>query len=137
MRKLLALLIFSFTLVTAQAALPAPLQEFVDAYNTELAGQSADGMKFGRAVLEGIDIVVPIYMDDSELLEYNMGLKDAIDLMGGEEYIESLMLLAVFEEGGNDETLALLKKYKYNFVFRIIGTASKDKVNIRIRWQDI
>ena len=137
MRKLLVFLIFSFTLVTAQAALPAPLQEFVDAYNTELAGQSADGMKFGRAVLEGIDIVVPIYMDDSELLEYNMGLKDAIDLMGGEEYIESLMLLAVFEEGGNDETLALLKKYKYNFVFRIIGTASKDKVNIRIRWQDI
>lgn len=137
MKKILALVAFCFAIMTTQAAVPAPIQEFISEYNSTMAGQSEDGIKFGKAIMEGNDLVIPMYLDDSELAEYGMGLKDAIDLMGGKEAFEEMILLSIFEGEDDGEEIAAFKSYKINLVFRMVGTASKDRVDLRVRYQDL
>lgn len=139
MKKIFALVAFCLAFITTQAAVPAAIQSFVKEYNTEIAGQTADGIHFGRATIEGNNLIIPMYLDDSELQEYGMGLSDAIELMGGTEIMEGMMLLAIFEDADveTDSELAMFKQYQYNIVFRMIGTSSKDRVDLRIHYQDL
>ena len=139
MKKFFALVAFCLAMITVQAAVPAPIQQFVDEYNAEVAGQSADGIRLGRCTISGNDIIIPMYIDDSELVAQGITLKDAIDMMGGEEAVEQVMLQAIFEDTDpeSSENIAMLKRYQYNLVLRMIGSASNSKVNFRIRYQDL
>jgi hypothetical protein len=139
MKKFFALVAFCLAMITVQAAVPAPIQSFVDEYNAEAAGQSADGIRLGRCTISGNDIIIPMYIDDSELVAQGFTLKDAIDMMGGQEAVEQVMLQAIFEDTDpeSSENIAMLKRYQYNLVLRMIGSASKTKVDFRIRYQDL
>ena len=139
MKKFFAILAFCLAIVTVEAAVPAPIQKFVDEYNTELAGQSEDGVSFGKGFISGNDIIIPMYMDDSELVSMGYTMKDAIDMMGGEEAFEQVMLESFFEidDPESAQEIATLKRYQYNIVLRMIGSASKSQVNLRIRYQDL
>ena len=136
MKKIIALIALCLAVITTQAALPAPIQEFVSSYNTEFAGKTEDGVKFGKAITEGKNVIIPMHMDDSELTEMGYGLKDAIDMMGGEGVMEQVMLEAIFEDSDSDD-LKMFKQHQYNIVIRMIGTSSKDVVNLTIHWQDL
>ena len=138
-KKFFALVAFCLAMITVQAAVPAPIQQFVDEYNSEVAGQSDEGIRFGRGSISGNDIIIPMYMDDSELMAQGITLKDAIDLMGGEEAFEQVMLDSFFEldDPESAQEIATLKRYQYNIVLRMIGSASKTKVDLRIRYQDL
>ena len=127
------------TMIAVQAAVPAPIQNFVNQYNTEVAGLSEDGVRFGKASISGYDIIIPMYMDDQELVEAGFTLAEAIDMMGGEELFKSEMLASIFEEGdpSADPDVANLKQYQYNLLVRMIGTASKTHVDVRIRHQEL
>lgn len=139
MKKFFALVAFCLAMITVQAAVPAPIQQFVDEYNSEVAGQSDEGIRFGRGSISGNDIIIPMYMDDSELMAQGFTLKDAIDFMGGEEAFEQVMLESFFEldDPESAQEIATLKRYQYNIVLRMIGSASKTKVDLRIRYQDL
>ena len=139
MKKFFALVAFCLAMITVQAAVPAPIQQFVDEYNSEVAGQSDEGIRFGRGSISGNDIIIPMYMDDSELMASGFTLKEAIDMMGGEEAIEQVMLESFFEldDPESAQEIATLKRYQYNIVLRMIGSASKTKVDLRIRYQDL
>lgn len=139
MKKFFALVAFCLAMITVQAAVPAPIQQFVDEYNSEVAGQSDEGIRFGRGSISDNDIIIPMYMDDSELMAQGFTLKEAIDIMGGKEVIEQAMLQAIFEETDPEsaQEIAMLKRYQYNIVLRMIGSASKTKVDFRIRYQDL
>lgn len=139
MKKFFALVAFCLAMVTVQAAVPAPIQQFVDEYNSEVAGQSDEGIRFGRGSISGNDIIIPMYMDDSELMAAGFTLKEAIDMMGGEEAFEQVMLESFFEldDPESAQEIATLKRYQYNIVLRMIGEASKSKVDLRIRYQDL
>ena len=139
MKKFLAILAFCLAIVTVEAAVPAPIQKFVDEYNTELAGQSEDGVSFGKGFISGNDIIIPMYMDDSELVSMGYTMKDAIDMMGGEEAFRTMMLQSLLEDQDAEsaEEIANLKRYQYNLLIRMIGSASKSQVNLCIRYQDL
>ena len=139
MKKFFALVAFCLAMITVQAAVPAPIQSFVDEYNAEAAGQSADGIRLGRCTISGNDIIIPMYMDDSELMAAGFTLKEAIDMMGGEEAFEQVMLESFFEldDPESAQEIATLKRYQYNIVLRMIGEASNSKVDLRIRYQDL
>ena len=126
-------------MITVQAAVPAPIQKFVDDYNSEIAGYTEDGIRFGRGIINDNDIIIPMYMDDSELMAAGFTLKEAIDMMGGEEAFEQVMLESFFEldDPESAQEIATLKRYQYNIVLRMIGEASKSKVDIRVRYQDL
>ena len=139
MKKFFALVAFCLAMITVQAAVPAPIQQFVDEYNSEVAGQSDEGIRFGRGSISGNDIIIPMYMDDSELMAAGFTLKEAIDMMGGEEAFEQVMLESFFglDDPESAQEIATLKRYQYNIVLRMIGEASKSKVDLRIRYQDL
>ena len=139
MKKFFALVAFCLAMITVQAAVPAPIQSIADEFNTEYAGQSEDGIRYGRCTISGNDIIFPMYFDDSELMAAGFTFKDAIDMMGGEEAIEQVMLESLFESNDSEgaQELAALKRYQYNIVVRMIGSVSKSKVDIRVRYQDL
>ena len=126
-------------MITVQAAVPAPIQKFVDDYNSEIAGYTEDGIRFGRGIINDNDIIIPMYMDDSELVAVGLTIKDAIDYSGGEEAMRQTMLQSILEEDDSesDQEIAMLKRYQYNLVLRMIGSTSNTHVDIRIRYQDL
>ena len=139
MKRFFTAVALCLTMIAVQAAVPAPIQNFVNQYNTEVAGLSEEGVRFGKASISGYDIIIPMYMDDQELVEAGFTLAEAIDMMGGEELFKAEMLASIFEEGdpSADPDVANLKRYQYNLLVRMIGTASKTHVDVRIRHQEL
>lgn len=139
MKRFFTAVALCLTMITVQAAVPAQIQNFVNQYNTEVAGLSEDGVRFGKASISGYDIIIPMYMDDQELVEAGFTLAEAINMMGGEELFKAEMLASIFEEGdpSADPDVANLKQYQYNLLVRMIGTASKTHVDVRIRHQEL
>ena len=139
MKRFFTAVALCLTMIAVQAVVPAPIQNFVNQYNTEVAGLSEDGVRFGKASISGYDIIIPMYMDDTDLVEAGFTLAEAIDMMGGEELFKAEMLASIFEEGdtSNDPDIANLKRYQYNLLVRMVGTASKTHVDVRIRHQEL
>ena len=121
-------------MISVLAAVPAPIQTFVDTYNHETARQKEDGVRFGKAFISGNDIICPMYMDDQDLMDAGITLEAAIDMTGGKEMFKAEMIASLSEDGdpSNDPDIANLKRYQYNIVVRMIGSVSKTQVDVRI-----
>jgi hypothetical protein len=139
MKKFLALVVLCLAMITAQAAVPASIQSIVDEYNTSIAGTSEDGVLFGKSFISGNDIIIPMYMDDAELVEAGFTLAEAIDMMGGTDAIAQIMLESLFEDpdSKSDPEIVALKRYQYDLVVRMIGSTSKTQVDARVRYQSL
>ena len=89
-------------------------------------------MTFGRTTIVGNDIIIPMYMDESDFIKEGLDLKSAFELLG-KETAEKIMMETFLEEDLKEE-LAVLKRYQYNIVMKMIGATSKTEYWIRLSY---
>ena len=119
----------------AQQNVPAEIKEFVQGMREECASSTDAEMECAGVKIEGQDIIVIFMIDESDL--EGMTMKDMFDLAGVTEKDLANMMRDDFVNGlsANEQAdIALLAKYKYNLVFRLMGKQSKTQINCKLNY---
>lgn len=119
-------------------AVPAEITEFIASADEELGAMNENGMSYQGTALEDHDIVVTIGVDES--MFYGMGMKAAFEMAGMTEdafaqYMKAEMFSNMDEKDMKD--VEVLREYKYNIVFRLVGSESGDQMNCKIGYDEL
>jgi hypothetical protein len=116
---------------------PRAIQKIIEMGKAELVGQNIEGMSFTDIFAEGEDIVMVAELNENYLPE-GMTLKQVLELSGQDEATLGQMMVSNMEqEDYGYQAIGLFRYYKYNFVFRMVGSNSGEQINCRVNWTDL
>lgn len=96
-------------------------------------------MTFKGIDIESHDIVITAEFDEAKL-PGGMTFKQACELSGmTEDFFAQSMKEKMFAPNDEEhmEAAAILRKYEYNIVFRLVGSISGDKMNCKIGYDEM
>lgn len=122
----------------AQQNVPDGLKTAIEHLRYECLNDADPAFECGGVMIEGQDIVLFGYADESEFEGYTV--KEVFELSGrSEEDWRSEMRKGLFSDSKkfNIEDTDAMYKYKYNLVLRYIGKQSKQQVNIKLNYWEL
>ena len=114
------------------------VQGVLDGLNEEMPEMNGDGLTFKGASVEGRNFICAFTVDESLL--GGKPMKQAFSEAGmNEESFAQTMRELMFEDMTAEDKAIFqsLKVYKYNLVYRLIGSSSGDQMDCVIRYQDL
>lgn len=121
------------------ASVPQEVKDFIETIDKEIAEEDLEesGMFYEGINIDGNDVVLTLEIDESKF--NGMSFKEAFKMLGmTEEDLAELMKESMFESDAfNDDDFEPLRKNKFNFVFRFIGSKSKDEMNCRLEYDEL
>lgn len=118
---------------------PQEILKIVEEGRSELTGKSEDGVTFKSIDIECHDIVITAEFDEKEL-PGGMTFKQACELSGmTEDFFAQGMKEEMFDPYDEEdmEAAAILRKYEYNIVFRLVGSISGEEMNCKIGYDEM